>query len=769
MFKKNWMLIIDIFILLIILALPYYLFKGKLFIGGDDTRLLYVYPWEFFTNISFFSWYNFSSVGSFNPNQFSLPFTVIWSILGSIIASRTVVDYLSFSLPLLLGYIYFQKLASELLGKVGGKLEIAVGAILFIFSPILILNQLSVFLYAAWLIGLLPIISYYYLRFLRLGQKADVLKACLYCIWLSLALFSIPWLLGFVLPVVVGLIASVGFYTRTEIACFIKKSLVFFIFLGFTQFYWLLPFSLTFLGGGNESFGGKVLSQQVADTFRSTVLFTASGNVLFPLLNLFHRQIAFDYNWELKSIYETFYDNIIFIDIIYLLLLFGGVFFVKAVFTKTEVKKFFLIFVSFVFSLFLFTVNIGPLKQVFLWFGILPGMAMFRNFYDKFALGYTLLFALTLTFSLSILTKRFPQRRYLFLSIVGLVAFINFIPIKDTIVRPLWKTTDIYSNITIPPEYIHFMNQIKNIVPSSANMFSLPYDIASYTFIKDVDSNNIFAGTSPVKIFSGINDFSGDLSFPSYESNNVAKYIKEKDYKSLEKIFREYNISYLFVTKNVPQEVKDSYLFNKSILHTQDKDFIQHLTDKKLLTSSNENYELYSLKQKQSTLQPQNISYMKINPTTYLVHVSHLKNNQKLIFLDSYHTQWRLYPLLYQDKKWCFQKYPIFTNQQECKGNSQLINGKELTTIFHKSLFENTHIIYNQRNNQWTLAIPTIQNLGNNYYKTNADGTIDTEFLLYFSSQSYFYVGSVISGGTVIILSILTLFQSRKRRHEKPI
>ncbi len=759
--SKKIIILINFFIILLIIALPYYLFGGKLYIGGDDTRLLYVYPWEFLKNISFFSWYNFSSVGSFNPNQFTVPFTVIWSLLEQFIKSKIIVDYFSFSLPLLLGYIYFQKLLSEILMTKRYKPEIIIGGLMYIFSPILILNQLSVFLYSVWLIALLPIISYYFLRYLRFEQKADILKVSLYSVWLSLALFSIPWLLGFVLPVGAGLLFSVRLYKKREIIYFIKKSLVFFIFVVFLQLFWLLPFSMTFLGGGSNSFGGNVLSQRAADTFSATVLSTASGNVLFPFINLFHRQIAFDYNWGLKSVYEGFYDKVLFINVIYILLFFGGVFFAKNILNKTEIRKFITFLIAFIFSLFLFTVNIGPLKQVFLWLGFIPGMVMFRNFYDKFALGYTLLFALVMTYSLVIIGKRFPQHRYLFACITSLIIFLNFIPIKDTIVRPLWKTADIYSNISIPTEYTNFMYSVSTSVPASSNMLTLPYNIAAYSIIKDTNSDNVFAGTSPVKIFSGINDFSGYLSFPAYEAGDVDKYFKDRDYKNLQVIFRKYNISYLFVTKNVPQEVKDSYLFNKTALLSQDDNFIRAITDKKLLTSASNNYELYSLKQKQSTLQPQNVTYIKINPATYQLHISHMKFKQNLIFLDSYHKQWKLYPSVYQNRTWCKGVYPTSKNHQECISNLTLFNSNVLSFFFQNPLFTNTHIIYNQRNNQWTIDEQTIKTLGNAYYKNNSDGTIDAEFILYFLPQSYFYLGAIISILTIIILSLIVSKQQK--------
>jgi hypothetical protein len=51
-------------------------------------------------------------------------------------------------------------------------------------------------------------------------------------------------------------------------------------------------------------------------------------------------------------------------------------------------------------------------------------------------------------------------------------------------------------------------------------------------------------------------------------------------------------------------------------------------------------------------------------------------------------------------------------------------------------------------------------------YKENPDGSIDLEFTLYFKPQSYFYLGIIISGTTLILcLSYLgyTFYRHRKQ------
>src|SRR5258708_25318089 len=102
------------FTLLLLIVLPYYLFDNRLFIGGDDTRLFYVYPQEFLKAMAFFSWANVSSLGLYNPSFHFVPFLLLWSAVSHIVNSKITLDYLAFSLPLILGFIYFQKLLKSL-------------------------------------------------------------------------------------------------------------------------------------------------------------------------------------------------------------------------------------------------------------------------------------------------------------------------------------------------------------------------------------------------------------------------------------------------------------------------------------------------------------------------------------------------------------------------------------------------------------------------------------------------------------------------------
>src|SRR5690242_2903936 len=105
--EKHLPLVVNTCFIIFLLILPYYLFQGKLFLGGDDTRLFYIYPQEYIRNVSFFSWVNLSSVGWNFSYQSFMPFVALWSFLEILIKSKTILSYFSFSLPFILGFIFF--------------------------------------------------------------------------------------------------------------------------------------------------------------------------------------------------------------------------------------------------------------------------------------------------------------------------------------------------------------------------------------------------------------------------------------------------------------------------------------------------------------------------------------------------------------------------------------------------------------------------------------------------------------------------------------
>jgi hypothetical protein len=177
------------------IALPYFLFENNLFIGGDDTRMLYVFPKEFLNAMSFFSWSNVSSLSYYNPSFHFIPFGLVWGGLHDLINSRIVLNYMAISLPIVLGFVFMKKLLGELFDK-KYYWESYAGSLFYVLSPILIITQLVVFLTPAYLIGVFPLFGFLLLKYIKTGKRKFVLMASAASIFFSFTFYTFAWFFG---------------------------------------------------------------------------------------------------------------------------------------------------------------------------------------------------------------------------------------------------------------------------------------------------------------------------------------------------------------------------------------------------------------------------------------------------------------------------------------------------------------------------------------------------------------------------------------------
>lgn len=760
MLKKNQVLFKILYFLTIVLLLllPYYLFQGRLFIGGDDTRLFYVYPKEFIYNLALFSWSNFSSLSYYLPNHQYLPFLSMWSIVDSIIKNKIVLDYLAFSLPMILAFIYFQKFVGELSKDKNSFLKY-IATLFYILSPITIVNQLSVFLTSIWLLPLIPIMGFYFIRYIKTSRLIYIIFGILFSITLSIGLYSIPWMFGMLLPLILGSFLYSVIYSPFEIKKFLKKTTVFLVFIGLSHLFWIIPLFFSVVLREQANLGSRSLSGDVQNTFIPTVLATATGNILYPLMNLFHRQIAFDFDWALENVFMNFYDKIFLLNFFFIVLFFLGIIAFSKLLRRLESKAYLYFLLIFLISLYFFTVNIGPFKNLFLLFNNIPGFVMFRNFYDKFALGYIFFYSVIVFFSLLFIKKAFPKFYLPFIGAATILVILNFLPAKDIINGPLWTTKDIYKDAIISNEYLLFLEEIRRNISSTSNILSLPFNSAAYSIIgEDKSSNHFYIGTSPVKFLTGINDLSGGLSFPPSISSEIIEHFINKDYQKINVFLERHNVNYVLVTKNIPDEVKKSYLYDSKVLESMDNQLIDEITGKKILISEKGNYELYVANNPKSLISSRNVTFQKVNPTKYRLYVSGLKKAEDLLFLEPYHGSWKLFLEKNPDKVWCDKKREVKNeNIVECEGLPKIYQGEEIGYLFKESVFDKEHSPLEAVNNKWIVDPEEIKrSFGNSYYSKNKDGSINIEMTLYFKPQSYFYLGTILSSLSVITVLVLT-------------
>lgn len=630
---------LNLLVILGILLLPYYLFGGRLFLGGDDTRLYYVFPNEFLNTLALYSWNNISSLPYHIPNHYWLPFLFTFSVIGAVVSSKTLIFYFAFSSVLILGFIYFQKFIYELIGK---KYEIGfVSSLIYILSPITLVT-LSFFLSPVWLISLIPIVFYYYLRYVKHGQIKDLVKIVVWSIFFSFVYFSISWILAIAVSFLPSLLL-IPFLGVDSLFLKVKRTIIFGFFIASSQLFWIIPFFSSIYYGGQSSLREKVESNEFAISFANTILSTATGNIVYPLLMHYQRRIAFDYDWQLKNVFVNYYDFVLpFSAIFILVLLFGLVMYRKNL--DSTRKKFFVFFLlAFIIVLYFSTVNIGFLKNLFLVFGNVPGFAILRNFTDKFSLAYIFIFSTFLALCFLVIKKNI--RYYSFaLILVLIVVIINVLPIKRIIAAPLWKTDNLFTTLNFPKEYLSFTNEARRTLPSTSNVIAFPQNIASYSIITEENGTNSYVGTSPFKFLTGINDLSGSGSYPNEISKNIENLVTNKRYSDLLSLLEKLNVGYVMVTNNIPDEALNSYLFDSQYLQNQNEQLIQEITEEEIIRSTKGNYLIYKLNNNATLFTSSaKIKFQKLSPVEYEILLSNLNIEDELYFKETYHLGWKLF------------------------------------------------------------------------------------------------------------------------------
>lgn len=604
--KNNLFVILNTIAIIVFLFLPYVLFDGNLRIGGDDSRLFYLYPEMWLDNVSNSSWTSFSSVATFGNQFFFNPLLVLLSFIKQIGISQYVIQNSIFSSLFIGGMIFFQLSFKQIFCKLD-KFELSVfaGSIFYVLSPILLISPLRASLAPMWLIPLAPCLIYLCSRYIKSGRTIFLLTSFILSLILALAFNAIPWVIGLLLPMLIGLLCYLILSFRHKFNftnIILKRFIIFIVVICLSQAFWAVSFVGSVLSP-EASVGSRIFNTDFSSTFFREVQATAKNNtVLYPLLNLFHIGIQQDFKWPSLSVYENWHKYIIISSCVFIILSSAGLFLLNKKTVLFCNKLYLSLWVSFLCSTFLFTVTINPaFLSFFVKLGEIPGFVMFRNFYDKFAFGFVFLYAYLLTSSLVIMTNNLSKRDKFAINILLIFSIlINAVPLfQGKIINDhLREIEGIGLNINIPDEYVDFMEDVSNNASNTKNILSVPFNVASNTLIQDDENvSSYYIGKSPVKLFSGINDYSGSLSFDPSVARLIENDISSRNYENLKKVLSLFNVGYIFETNNIVDTLLDSRLFNQYVLSGQDDKFKDAIYGEEIVSSSNGNYALYGLKE----------------------------------------------------------------------------------------------------------------------------------------------------------------------------
>lgn len=310
----------------------------------------------------------------------------------------------------------------------------------------------------------------------------------------------------------------------------------------------------------------------------------------------------------------------------------------------------------------------------------------------------------------------------------------------------------IYRNINYP-----FFYQDSFIDVSKKNISNFLVSNSGY------DSFSMYSGKSYINSYVTPYSFNKSIQYQFMKSNYSVE------------ILTKYNIKYLydfssFYESNFERFVPKEVYNNDLTLIKNDPDIIN-----KILKNNGENVTLIEdhiikINNVLARVNTNNLLFMQINPTKYVLYVLNISNNQDLSFLESYHKDWHIYLVKNPTGKWCnpIESYKT-TETTECQSQEKFFQGEEFSYLWKQSIFDDTHKEVYDYANGWTIDPDYIKShYSSDYYTTNPDGSINVQLVLYFKPQSYFYLGLILSITTLVLCIAYLIYDFRKKRSPKP-
>jgi hypothetical protein len=522
-----------------------------------------------------------------------------------------------------------------------------------------------------------------------------------------------------------------------------KKNILFCLFtivlLLLIHFYWLLPLIDIFINQSPEQirFGGNL--EAVFQGFLNVASYINYINFfMYP-------------GFSIKHFHQNIFHYIFYIGIILLIL--SSLFIIK----KHRYKN--LLFFSIISIITFFNLSLGPVSTLTgkVWLFLWDNISLF-SFFRSFSRFLMIIIPLYLFyFAIFNLDWKYKYKNYFYIIFIIIVLALNVSVFSGDLKGKILATK-------IPNEY-KFINEYFISDKKETNIIAFPnqtYELYKWGLNKDTSSGaqdyylKDYLFTKPI-IYNRIalmldkrNKLFEELFSTNINTNN------------LEENLKKINVGYVLIQKDLLEYSNLSPLtFDKyDDLFKSNKNFV--------LLEDNEYFNLYKYKNVTGILAGKNLYFQKINPAKYRLFIKNLKGNMDLSFLQNYHNEWKLYIKRDPDNSWC---KPLIryddTETTECYHAPMFYQGEELKYLLVKPVFESEHkTIYNYANG-WIINSEYIkENYPQTYYKKNPDGSIDIEMVLFFKTQSFFYLGLMISG-TVILASIIYIIYKRFSKRSK--
>jgi hypothetical protein len=567
--------------------------------------------------------------------------------------------------------------------------------------------------------------------------------------------------------------------------------------------FWILPFINLIYSNSYSNVENSSIRVASSSIQKSTEYSTILNN--FRLVNwpwYYTAPLKNNFSYRFRNFFENYslYDTYLFLP---------AIIFIFAILLNNKRnennKKFYFFSLFTVVILFLIKGPAPPFGDMFYDFNkIFPlYTALFMNIYTKYGLLLSLGYSVMMGYFVAALEFRIEGTRGKALLVIIILLLLTplFIPYALKMTGPQ------YGYINVPNSYFESA-EIINAYSGEGRVLDLPFpSINNFRIYKwgYIGAGIYFYFTSRPIIDQSYTVVS---MFNQESLSNIRYSIEHEDKALLENFLDLYNIIFIVYHKDdiqYPDQVKGDinmmsnftkifsspeidiyshnlslsyYKTNSSILKDKNptSDVLPHIytTQAQITIPSLEQFiptiksgflpgkqSITILAQNQNKTIPEvspstapRIYFQKINPVKYKVKIESARVPFYLIFSESYHSAWKAY--INTDAIQCS---PISTydnlNVTECQHKSRFFEIKDLNRIFDESIPEEKHFVVNGYANAWYIDPQTL-GTGENFTIT-----------IYFKPQSYFYIGLIVSGLTLIGCTGYLFWDWRKRKTKK--
>ncbi len=632
---------------LILLLIPVTAWGNLYMVGGDDSRLYYLFPKEYLTNYLFHVISNNTTgntLGYF-PVSFSAPIVAYLFVLKTLLPSVNT-QMIAYGSILSAGFLFFYLFTEQLIQKKSAFTFWSgiTASLMYVFSPYLVSTLYSTQLIPIFLVAAVPAVLYFFTRGIRERSSVYIILAALTYSLFSATVYGLPWFL----PVCIVLLPYLWYLSRGNGSWFWRGAVVFVAALILFNFYWIVHLIIPLVLKTGE--------QSLATTLTSAALKRENDDVIVSLTYLnspINQLIGFlRTSWNDRS-GTTIWNAA---GSVYLLsILIGGVL-LRAV--RKRIRTVFLTATAcLILSMAFITPNFGiwNLKLFTFLNDHIPLFSMFRNMYDKFALAFAFSVSFALFSSLVVIGEKINLKAAKYL-LIGLLCIVT-IGRAYTFISPVFHEPAYSGRITgtFNGDFLALTGYLRSH-PVSSRYLWMPMTFPDHVYISDRIPNHYYVGISPLQYMAASSDIAGfyGLTTPADPLLNwkILDLFKKGTYDRIGTIFASENIGYVIVNHDPVPAARQDFLNGFQFMDLQNDAYIRTLLGAKIRDFGSR-YSLYRINERfaaptvfltdQVSGAPHGgtpVEFGKGPDGSYSVNIRELTKPSYLVLLEPYNRLW---------------------------------------------------------------------------------------------------------------------------------